>query len=288
MASGARKWLVGCGIGCLMVLLAFGGIGTCGYLGIRKAKERVDRMEAGYADLQAVYGPVSDFRPWPGGAVPADRLEMFLAVRDAMAPARGKLGGNLGTLGGKGDDAGNILRKFGAGANVVPSIFTFMEARNTALADHGMGPGEYVYLYTLTYYAWLRHDPEERPEFMRDEDERSDRHGQFTWTVGRHGRDVSGDDEGASGEQPMRELHRLHLAMLENQRQDARAAGADESWLAALDAQCERLEADPYALMWTDGLPEVVTASLEPWRDRLEASWSPATNVLEWDMFNDE
>ena len=35
MASGVQKWLVGCGIGCGLMILAAGGIGTCGYVGVK-------------------------------------------------------------------------------------------------------------------------------------------------------------------------------------------------------------------------------------------------------------
>jgi hypothetical protein len=47
-----------------------------------------------------------------------------------------------------------------------------------------------------------------------------------------------------------------------------------ESELAAIDADSGRMP-------WADGLPEVFVVGLDPYRDRLEATYSPATNPFE-------
>ena len=41
------------------------------------------------------------------------------------------------------------------------------------------------------------------------------------------------------------------------------------------------MEADLHRLPWHDGLPEVLEPSLKPFRERLEASYSPMTNMFE-------
>ena len=73
-ARGSRR--KGCGIGCGILILAAGGIGTCSYLGIKKIKDRAEQLDAGfdalYADmLEHMKGGdyfVQDLR---GGADPA-------------------------------------------------------------------------------------------------------------------------------------------------------------------------------------------------------------------------
>ena len=43
----------------------------------------------------------------------------------------------------------------------------------------------------------------------------------------------------------------------------------------------EAMLADSHRLPWQDGLPGVLSASYEPFRDRLEASYSRLTNLFE-------
>ena len=69
MASGTRKWLVGCGIGCGFLILAAGGIGTCSYVGIQKLKDRGERLDAGFEELHALYGRPAEFVPPADGVV---------------------------------------------------------------------------------------------------------------------------------------------------------------------------------------------------------------------------
>jgi hypothetical protein len=52
-------------------------------------------------------------------------------------------------------------------------------------------------------------------------------------------------------------------------------------WRKALQAEIEAMESNRYRLIWQDGLPEVIQKSLEPYRQRLEDSYSPMTNALE-------
>jgi hypothetical protein len=58
----------------------------------------------------------------------------------------------------------------------------------------------------------------------------------------------------------------------ENERFELSEVLADE--LAALDG-------DPGRMPWPEALPEIFAAGLELYRDRLEVSYSPATNIFE-------
>ena len=55
----------------------------------------------------------------------------------------------------------------------------------------------------------------------------------------------------------------------------------DENWRTALEAEIAILEENRYRLPWEAGVPEVIADSLEPFRSRLEDSYSSITNMLE-------
>ena len=281
MASGARKWLAGCGIGCGLMILAAGGIGTCGYLGVRNIKDRAERLDAGLEAVTAEYGRPDEYTPPADGVVPAGRLELFLDVRAALAPARNELGAVLveldtGTEGGRG-----VLNKIRAGMSLLPGMFDFIDERNRVLLDRGMGVGEYTYIYSLAYYAWLGKDPGDGPDFaVTDHGEDGDGTS-FRWEGGR---EDPGDVRERRRDDLRRQLNRLQAAMLANQLEAARAAGADPAWLERLAAEAEALDMERERLMWQDGLPAPIVAGLEPHRDRLEAAYLPVMNVVEMGM----
>ncbi|MEB3323487.1 MAG: hypothetical protein VKI81_11745, partial [Synechococcaceae cyanobacterium] len=277
MAGGAQKWLVGCGIGCGILILAAGGIGTCSYVGIKKIKDRAEQLDAGFDALYAEYGRPAEFTPPADGVVPAGRLETFLAVRAAMAPSREELADVLTELDADTEGVGGVFRKIGAGMSILPRMFDFIDERNLALADHRMGVGEYLYIYSLAYYSWLGKDPADGPSFaVSDHEEDRDRDGvTFTWK----GDGRSSDDPEEVREQRERQirryLNRIQRQMLANQRDAARGRGLDEAWISRLEAEEAALDASAQRLMWQDGLPESAAASLAPFRERLEAAYTP-------------
>ena len=172
MASGARKWLVGCGIGCGFLLLAVGGIGTCGYVGVKKISERADRMDASWEQVEARFGKPSDYVPPADGAMDPARVDTFLAVRSSMAAARNSLAASLIALDEDSKGSSGVIRKARAGLTLVPHLLDFVEARNQALVQHGMGLGEYMYIYGTAYFVWLDKDPADGPDFaVSDDDE---------------------------------------------------------------------------------------------------------------------
>ena len=85
MAGAGKKWLLGCGIGCGLIVLVFAGIGTVGYFGVKKFADRAEKIEATFDRMDAEYGQPSDFVPELDGSVPGHRMEVFLAVRDEMS-----------------------------------------------------------------------------------------------------------------------------------------------------------------------------------------------------------
>jgi hypothetical protein len=155
--------------------------------------------------------------------------------------------------------------------DLIDAIGTYVEARNHALVDRGMGLGEYVYLYTLTYHSWLGHSPGEAPEVREGPD--GVRVGVF-----------DGGDALFSEEAVRRRYRRYVLGMARAQigsTAPEAEAGEGEAGRARLQREIQRLEMDPGHVLWQDGLPEDMEAALEPFRPRLEATWSASTNRVE-------
>lgn len=280
MAGGAKKWLMGCGIGCGIFILLAAVVGTVGFFGVRKAIDRGKVIESGYEELKAQYGAPEEFVPEPDGAVPAARMLTFLAVREALARDRQDAGDILRVLDGQTADGTppNFLEKARAGLRLVPVMMNFVERRNQELTTEGMGLGEYYYIYSLAYFNEMGKDLADGPSFTVASENEDSNHA-IHWDAGEKG---SSKDSREDRERHIRRyLHGLQLQMARNQLAGLIARGGDAADRARLEAEIEAMGNEPLRLLWETDLPEVVRASLAPYRDQLEASYDPMTNVLE-------
>ncbi len=165
----------------------------------------------------------------------------------------------------------------------MPRLFDFIDRRNTVLAEQGMGVGEYLYVYSVAYYAWLGHDPADGPAFTVaehdewDQDDDADVSMRFGWNGPGEAQKERNRERRRAGVQ--RYLNGLQAEWLANQQ--AVASGADPAWPAALAAEAELLAADSRRQLWQDGLPEAAQQVLESFRGDLEAAYSPLMNVVE-------
>jgi hypothetical protein len=271
MSNTTTKVLAGCGVGCLLALLAVGGLGWMGYRWARTAAEVVEAAELAERQLEATYGSTRDFRPPLDGRLPADRLEAFISVRQLMQVERDALAEAIDGLRPYDADgqATGGLRAMRSVVGMAPRIIDFARARNEALLEVGMGPGEFAWIYWLTYHAWLGHPVGESLllEYMEARAEADD-----TMEMHIDGMDV---------EHAREELRDDIGAMLQNLSDELAATAADSELRGLVAAELAELSADSDRLPWQDGAPEVLVDGLEPFRDRLEASYSPATNPFE-------
>ncbi len=267
MASTSAKILSGCGIGCVVLLVLAAGLGWLGYSWVSTTMEEAETAAATTAELERAFGQIGNFVPPP--TLPADRLELFLAVRGALADEREALAEPVLAIAEHGREGGGfaIVR---AGLSLAPRMVTFAAARNQALLEHGMGRGEYTWIYWLCYHAWLGHPADESMLHVA--------------MAGRSEGDRGVRVRFGGGPEPERligELRRDVTAMLDN----LRAAISDRTELAAVRGAVEKelalVAADPGRIPWQDGLPEVMASGLAPFRERLEASYSAATNPFE-------
>ena len=282
-SSTASKWLIGCGIGCgvVILLLVFAGVG--GYFFVKNIVSGFEETEAIADALTERYGEIKDFCPDPDGAIGPERVEAFLSVRNSMEPVKEKLENSIIILSdeeGEGqfkeEPSPGVLTKIKTGFGIIPLIAEFYTRRNQALLDAEMGLGEYYFIYVVSYYSWLGKSPGDGLEYSlvdRDEEKRG-----VYW---RRRRSENLDDR---QNDVLKQLHRQILPMLKNQL--AKLTGNDISpvrdpWRESLAAEIEAMEADRFRLLWLDGLPEVLVVSLKPFRGRLEVSYSKVLNALE-------
>lgn len=277
-----KKWLVGCGIGCAVIILILIVLGVGGYVFFKNLIGEFKVQEELMATLTERYGQIRDFCPEPDGSIGPSRIEAFLSVREAFAPFQEKLEISMRELQ---DRAGqneveikkpkNVFEMVRLGFGLIPQIAEFLKFRNQALLDAEMGMGEYYYIYTISYFSWLGKLPEDGPDFevMGPEDSES-RWGEM-------------DKEETLEERRdimLRRLHRTLLPMLQNQREKLAVTEPSETrseWRNILEAEIQAMEEDRFRLPWEDGLPDVIKASLEPYRNRLEQSYNAMTNPFE-------
>jgi len=272
MTGSNSKWLVGCCIGCAVLIM---GSAAVGYFGVRKVVREFDTAETVGREVSSRFGEGEDFTPSADGTIAPERIEVFLEIRETTAPERAELEASLGRLakGAEGSPDG-VIGTIRSALGMLPKMARYIGRRNQIFLDRGMGPGEYLYLYSVAYFSWLGHPSEDGPPFMLVEEE-----GQAGVRAG--------DNEAVlaqRGENIRRLLNRQLLPVLENQLAAlglAEETDPDGGWREALVGEVAAMEADPLRLPWQDGVPEVIRGSLEPYRERFEKSYSALCNPVE-------
>jgi hypothetical protein len=267
----ANKWLLGCGIGCGAVLLIVIAliVGTSIWMRgmVKGFEEATDTREV----IEQRFGDPGDFTPAPDGAVPADRMEIFLAVRDASAAARARIDQAFSSIPMSEEqirelESQSFWQRMGSGLKIGkdamglgPGMGELFRSRNQALIDGDMGLGEYTYIYVLAYYGLLGHHFDDGP-----------------------GSDV--DDSRVNvqigGQVLGRRVHENLRDMLGHQL-DGLPADADPIWRSAIEAEIAAMKRGRDHFPWKGGLPQAIRDSIEPYRERLAASWSAAANPFE-------
>ncbi len=271
MSNTTTKVLAGCGVGCLLFTVALAGLGWMGYRWAKTAAEVVEAAELAERELEAKYGLVREFTPPADGRIPTDRMDVFLSVRESLKPQRVDLAEAVAALAPTDGEGGTVggLRAAKAGINMAPRTLEFARARNEVLLEAGMGPGEYAWIYWLTYHAWLGHPVGE--SLLHDIMEvRSESHGS-----------VQMHFDGMDAERVTRRFRRDVVSMLRNLDEALTEESAGTELAELVAAELAAIETDPERFPWEDGLPETFAVGLEPYRDRLEETYSPATNPFE-------
>lgn len=275
MAAMGKKIGIGCGIGCLVVLIIGGGIIGAGVWGVKNVVDEAEGMDVAFDELRLEYGEPHEYVPPADGRLDGERIEAFLAIREQLAREGAEIDKVIRTL----DDAeggdGGPIAKVRAGLKLVPGIVRYIGSVSSAMATHGMGPGEYAHLYCLGYYVALDRNPGAGPDFRLQGGDHDEGGVHVDASVG-------DEDPREARETHLREtMNSLARKQLTNQRDAAVAAGLDAGWIAQLDAEIDALRIDWERLPWQDGLPTPTATSLAPYRERFEASWQPYLNAIE-------
>ncbi len=88
MAKKIPGWLLGCGIGCGVLLLGAILLGVAGAFWMRGMLRGFDDAVEARARIEERFGTAGEFTPAADGSIPASRMEAFLAVREALGPPR--------------------------------------------------------------------------------------------------------------------------------------------------------------------------------------------------------
>lgn len=154
MGWGRKFKLIGGGGCALLVLAVIAVLGSATWYAAQFSKEYKAVVKSEAALVEATH----DFDNWgpPPEGVDEARFEIFLDVRENLAPARARLAAATAAYetGGRG-----WWSRLSGGADLVPAYASFWAARNETLLERGMGPLEYVFTYRLSYYGFLGKDP---------------------------------------------------------------------------------------------------------------------------------
>jgi len=282
MAQQRSRLLLGCGVGCGLVIVVLVVLSLAGSFYVSRFFSEAREAGRSWRELVSAHGEAEQFVPAPDGAVPAERVELFLSVRESLREPQARLHAVFADF--PPDDMLEEKRAFfvivGALrgiAGLIGPIATYIDERNRALLAAGMGPGEYAYIYGTAYYSWLGHSPADGPLITKDTGE--------PWRAGAPPRLFDDPDSSFGPGQVRRRYRRCTLAMLRNQLAALPQTGLSEdgeAWRTGLAAEIRRFESRPDAVAWEKGLPPAVEASLEPFRARFAATWDAATNPLEF------
>lgn len=296
MASTTQKWLMGCGIGCGVLILICAVVFAVGYFFVRGTVEEFKDLEAASEEIEERFGEAVDYVPELDGAIAPERMDAFLAVRESTHVVREELVGSFDSIADRarqleqeGASFWKVIGIIRSGVGVIPQFAEYYKARNMALIDEGMGLGEYDYIYILAYYSWLGRPPEDGPKFRMMGGEESG--AWMTWDEDEEGTRGYGDEVYEERRyRIVKKARRLIMAMIRNQldRMDDLSPGEfDADWRRLLEDEIEALREDRDRIPWEDGLPEVLEASFKPYQSRLEAAYDKMINPLELAPFDE-
>jgi hypothetical protein len=268
------------GVVCITAILIVGLAIVGSVLFFRDALRDFEQADRAMEAVEQQYGPIEGFHPQANGAILPERVEAFLAVRELSSSASARIERSLTVLSKNAhtdeSEGPGPIRKLAAGVGLLHRLAGFLNQRNEVLLEMDMGLGEYYYIYSLAYYSLLDRSPGDGPSFE---------------LVGENGyvlEDLATLDDPHAREHreeaARRGLNRLLLPVLRNQLSELNGEEEDgnlDAWRELLSAEIAALETDARRLPWQDGLPETITSSLNPYRDRLESSYLPMCNALE-------
>jgi len=252
MAKQTVRWIKWGAFGCVGVVLIFLATLLITTLltgmGYRRATEARAVLDQRF-DTQDEFTPTA--------TIEADRMERFLEVRRSLQPLcpmvskHQQLFARFAGLGPQQDRSFADTLRDARQTLTVPFLIgrdfgDYVTRRNKVLLSNEMGLGEYTWIYVTAYHAWLGHSPARL--FAT-----ADRPDVYEQRVNRQ----------------VREMVTRH------------AARGETTDLVAWRAEAEALGADSTRVVFDDGLPPALEASLLPYRAKMMELYCPAAGGLE-------
>jgi hypothetical protein len=292
----------GCGIGCGAILLVVIILVGMVYYLVKDSIKAFEETEKSLKLLVKQYGNVGDYCPEPEGAIKPERMEAFLAVRESSIPLSNEVKQSLFQIleeirraeeeDQSFSDAIGLIKRI---AKAIPHLARYFTARNRKLMEVGMGLGEYYYIYVIAYYSWLGISPSDGPDFGFLEG--GGKNSSFYFAMQemlkeKEKEEESRDTDSWEAEEvgSIARVRGFFLPMMKWQLQNLKSGVLDEdleTWRQALESEIEKMDENRKRIPWQDGLPDVITTSLQPFRERLKACYGDMMNPLEFGLSRD-
>ncbi|MCP4144888.1 MAG: hypothetical protein GY752_06340 [bacterium] len=252
--SAKRNWFIGCGVGCVTVILVLVIGGAFVGKMFKDQFAGFEVVEDMQEELVARYGEIENYCPPADGVITSHRIEVFLTIQDSLSVPGAVLAEQWQKL----EDADSSEDKsFGDVVDLAKSAIGFaattgdyMAVRNSAQLSLDMSPGEYSYIYIIAYKSWLNLESAEDLEEMDFESD----------VV--HYRSVTSDNLILQLECQLGQLSESDLLYGE------------------LSKEIESMKKDSSRTPWQDGLPSEMLTELEPYRYDLENSYKQSAAML--------
>jgi len=217
-----------------------------------------------------------------GGGLPAqERIETFITVRNSLVEYHAGLESALEEYiaqkeSNSGEGIMDVINSVRAGSRLGPAFALFWLARNETLLEHGMGAGEYAYIYCLAYYGHLNHDPGEGVTGL-DGISISDAIVNVSVATIDNGHELNATEKARKRTSKMMVdfMEKIDGTNNENMPSDLIV------WLGELETEVAYLQKDPFRIPFQDNGNETLAKVFDKYSMELEDSYVSRANPLE-------
>lgn len=281
MAKKSSKILMGCGIGCGVIILILIALGVSGYMFVKDKFKDFEAVESLNKELTAKYGSVKRFTP-DEKTISDEKIEVFLRIREAVSETAANLEEKSDTISDKitemeeKDESSfsDVFSLIKQGVGSFPKIAEYLKIRNQTLLDNQMGLGEYYYLYTTIYFSYMKKNPQDGPPFPITQ------HNNDSGPV--HIR-VNKSDERRDGLRYRGVIMTTYIQdMMIPMLSRFLANGISDPELAeAIKKEIDLLKQESARIPWKDGLPSQWAPIFDKYKTRFEKTYYKTTNPIE-------
>ena len=286
--NSSGKLLTGCAIGCgvVMLILILAGVGLYTY--INHKIENVEELDRISTEIEEQYGRVENYVPYSDTPVSQARLETFILIRDSLMnnsvefiEAINKMSDSIENEEPGNDNSSfwNVVDIISSGIGIIPHIINYFYEKAYWQREYKMGYGEYYYLYVTCYYSFLKKSPEDGPLFQFSEEKNIEFKYEEEDKV-QYGKEVVEQREILI----RRKVNEMFVNYFENLLRNGIMNGNYEQLVIN---ELSNLKNNKYSIPWENGIPDLLKNILEPYRTRLENSYSEMLNPLEFKNKND-